>query len=65
MPNRSLFIPILSLYFLLVFTKLKSTSTNETDEYFKTDVKDRNVIEKMMERKTEENERRVVVGILA
>ena len=66
-PNRSLFILILSLCFLLVLTKLPLLSTSETEilMYNEADVKDEFEIEKMMERKTGDKERRVVVGILA
>jgi hypothetical protein len=44
---------------------LLSTSETEILMYYEADVKDEFEIEKMMERKTGDKERRVVVGILA
>ena len=62
---KTLFILILTLCFLFVLTRLTLVSTSKTEIYFKADVKDEFEIKKMVERKTGENERRVVVGILA
>jgi hypothetical protein len=62
---KTLFILILTLCFLFVLTRLTLVSTSKTEIYFKADVKDEFEIKKMVERKTGEKERRVVVGILA
>jgi hypothetical protein len=62
---KTLFILILTLCFLFVLTRLTLVSTSKTEIYFKADVKDEFEIKKMVERKTGENERRIVVGILA